>query len=69
MVDIWSIFGRYLVNFVVVDIYCNPTGRSGGDSGDSSESVDSGDRAMIAKKNCTCAYIEIHLFQIELLSL
>ena len=28
MVDIWSIFGRYLVNFVVVDIYYNPTGRS-----------------------------------------
>ena len=25
---VWSIFGRYLVNFVVVDIYYNPTGRS-----------------------------------------
>ena len=27
MVDIWLVFGRYLVNFVVVDIYYNPTGR------------------------------------------
>ena len=27
MVDIWLIFGRYLVNFVMVDIYYNPTGR------------------------------------------
>ena len=27
---VWSIFGRYLVNFVLVDIYYNPTGRSDG---------------------------------------